>query len=191
MVNKKEYKMSINIAIHGSHNSALAIERDGKILAVIEVERFSGYKNGGLAQYKVTHNNEVIYREILRWIRDYYGIERFDTCYYSNTQIVHDEVQWRMEEYIPADVYQPMKHHEAHANGTFYQSTFDEAIIFSFDGGGSDGFWNIYRATRKEGAILLAMIRNPIQNSDHIQYDLGLLYMVIGQYLGDIKQEFL
>ena len=41
-----------NIAYYGSHNAAFAIEQDGKIISVIEVERFLGYKNSGLAQYK-------------------------------------------------------------------------------------------------------------------------------------------
>ena len=34
-----------NIAYYGSHNAAFAIEQDGKIISVIEVERFLGYKN--------------------------------------------------------------------------------------------------------------------------------------------------
>ena len=41
-----------NISFYGSHNSALTIEDKGEILCVLEVERFTNYKNGGIAQYK-------------------------------------------------------------------------------------------------------------------------------------------
>ena len=40
-----------NIAFYGSHNSAYVIEDEGKILAVLEVERFLNLKNSGMAQY--------------------------------------------------------------------------------------------------------------------------------------------
>jgi len=80
-----------NISIYGSHNSAFAIEENGKILTVIEVERFCGYKNCAIAQYKAVYNSELALKEILRWIKSEYGIERFENCYHSNTDIVHDE----------------------------------------------------------------------------------------------------
>jgi len=180
-----------NISIYGSHNAALTIEENGKILVVIEVERFSGYKNAGIAQYKVIHNTEAVLREILFWIHHQFGFASFDTCYYANTQIVHDEVMWPMHKYIPATNYVAMLHHEAHANGTFYQSPFEKALIFSFDGGGNDGKFNIFEATRESGAVCVDKIKNPKENSDHVQYDLGFPYMIFGHYMTDIKQEFI
>ena len=37
-----------NIAFSGSHNSTFVVENKGKILLVLELERFLGYKNSGL-----------------------------------------------------------------------------------------------------------------------------------------------
>ena len=36
-----------NIAFYGSHNASIAIERDGEILEVIELERWVNIKNAG------------------------------------------------------------------------------------------------------------------------------------------------
>lgn len=178
-----------NISIYGSHNSAIVVENNGEILCVVETERFCGYKNSGLAQYKVPHNGELILQQIMSWIKKTYGLTHFSTCYYGNTDVVHDNVMWRLEKFISADKYEHITHHMAHANGTFYQSPFDKALIFSFDGGGDDGKFNIYYANREEGAQLVTKIKNPTLDTDHIQYDLGFPYMVIGHYLKDIKFE--
>ena len=32
-------------------------------------------------------------------------------------------------------------HHKSHAANTFYQSNFKDALVFSFDGGGDDGWF--------------------------------------------------
>lgn len=177
-----------NISIYGSHNSAIALEIDEKII-VLEAERFSGYKNAALAQYKIAHNSEILLMEMLLWIRNKFNVSRFDTCYYCNTDVNHDNILYRIEQQIPADNYVDMKHHLSHANGTFYQSSFEDALIFSFDGGGNDGKFNVYLANRSEGAVLLEKVLNPIMNDNFCCYDLGFPYMVIGHYLKDIKQE--
>ena len=41
-------------------------------------------------------------------------------------------------------------HHLSHAASTFYQSPFDECLIVSYDGGGNDGFFNVYRANSED-----------------------------------------
>jgi hypothetical protein len=61
---------------------------------------------------------------------------------------------------IPAlELITPMKrwlyysgHHSAHAALGFYDSPFERALIISFDSGGSDGCFNVYRASWESGA---------------------------------------
>ena len=36
-----------NIAFYGSHNAAVAVEENGELITVIEVERFLSEKNAG------------------------------------------------------------------------------------------------------------------------------------------------
>ena len=181
----------INIAVYGSHNASYAIEKDGAILVVLEVERFLNAKNIGLAQYLAPHSNQILFlaNYIPQFLMKIFGIEEFDVCYHQNCECVMDEKMYDLSKYIPAKSYVRGLHHEAHAAGCFYQSPYQEALIFSFDGGGNDGMFNVYTATRDDGVKLLEKVVNPIFNYDHIQYNLGFAYMLFAHYLEDIKQE--
>lgn len=179
-----------NISFYGSHNATYVVEKNGEILLVLEVERFLNYKNSGLAQYLVPKVPDLLFlaEYIPKFIMDKYGIKEFDNCYYLNTDVVISD-KHELEKFIPSKNYKMAHHHQAHAASTFYQSPHDEALIFSFDGGGDDGKFNIYHATRDKSVQLLEEIINPTFNNPHIKYDLGFPYMVFGQYLGDIKLE--
>ena len=50
-----------NISFYGSHNAAYVVEEDGKILLVLEVERFLNFKNSGLAQYLCPKYNDIVF----------------------------------------------------------------------------------------------------------------------------------
>lgn len=181
-----------NIAYYGSHNAAIAVEQDNKIVCVVEIERFVGYKNGGTAQYKVLKHKNItsiksVIENILRYIKENYGIDRYDTCLYMNSDIVMDNKLHQTHKFIPADNYRDYHHHEAHAGNVFYQSPFNEALVFSFDGGGDDGKFNIYKCTRNGGSELIEKVFNPIITE--VGYDLGFAYMSFGDFLGDINYE--
>jgi carbamoyltransferase len=186
-----------NISYYGSHNSALTIESDGEILCVIEIERFIGYKNGGLAQYKVIKHNgkdDLIrtINDILEYIKNKFGIEEFDNCLYCASDIITDNSKNEQEyvkthEFIPAKnylTYPTVMHHKSHAAGAFYQSDYKESLIFSFDGGGDDGKFNVYHCLRGESPRLLERVMG-IRGD----YDLGFPYMIFAHYLDDINFE--
>lgn len=179
------------ISIYGSHNSTIAFSVDGKIQSVIEVERFVNYKNSGVAQYKVVNNPHLVMQSIVDWIKQEHNIDKFDVCLHQNTEVIYDEVTYAMKSYINSDLYVPQLHHESHAAGTFYQSPYHDALVFSFDGGGNDGMFNVYLANRKTGVLLLEALRNPTKNNPHIYYDLGFPYMIFGHFLEDIGFESL
>ena len=79
---------------------------------------------------------------------------------------------------IPAREFIEGKHHLSHATCGFYQSNYNEALIVSYDGGGNDGFFNIYHAKD----------RKTIENVYSSGEDLGFPYMSFGEYLGDIRK---
>ena len=179
----------INISFYGSHNAAYVVEKDGEIILVLEVERFLNIKNGGLAQYKYPKpENILFYSEYIpKFIMKYLGINEFDNCYSLNSEVILDRY-YHLEKHIPAKNYiHNTHHHMAHAAGCFYQSPFNDALIFSFDGGGDDGFFCVYKANRKTSIQLLETVFNPTNKNIH--YDLGFPYMIFAHYMKDIKHE--
>ncbi len=168
-----------NISFYGSHNSSVVVEKDGKILTVIELERFLNVKNAGYGQYLISTTRFFLISEILKYIENEYGISEFETCYYSNTDTIEGPNKVHYEQYIPAKNYVNVLHHLSHAASALYQSKYDDALIVSFDGGGSDGFFNIYHAKN----------RSDIELIQKYNIDLGFAYMSFGDYLNDIRQE--
>jgi carbamoyltransferase len=180
-----------NISFYGSHNAAYVVEEDGKILMVLEVERFLNYKNSGMAQYKCPRTENLLFysKFIPEWIMKKFNITEFENCYYLNTDVLLPEGKFTLEQFIPAKNYIPCLHHEAHAAGCFYQSPHKEMLVFSFDGGGNDGKFNVYHCLRGESPKLLESVTSPLFDSPHIHYDLGFPYMLIAHYLDDIKYQ--
>ena len=77
-----------NIAFYGSHNAAVAVEQNGKVLTVIEIERFLNTKNAGYGQYLISYTRPKLINYILDYIYRTYGIKTYDTCYYQNTDTI-------------------------------------------------------------------------------------------------------
>lgn len=185
-----------NISFYGSHNATLVVEKDKEILCVIEVERFSNSKNCGIAQYKPARHIITTLDQILKFIENEYGIKEFENCFFANTDCIVEDFDRKymlMQTYnrVKAKNYISVPHHYSHASGVFYQSPYKKALIFSFDGGGDDGEFNVYLGTRGEDLIRLAQFKNEMKNDGHTYYNLGFAYMVFGQYLKDIKFECL
>lgn len=179
-----------NISFYGSHNAAYVVEKDGDIKLVLEVERFLNYKNSGMAQYACPNTRNLLFfsKLIPEFIMNELGIDEFENCYFLNCDVILNS-HHRLERDINAKNYIECLHHRSHAAGVFYQSPYKEALIFSFDGGGNDGKFNVYVADRENSVTLLESVINPILNLNFIGYDLGFPYMVFGHYLKDIKHE--
>lgn len=168
------------ISIYGSHNGALAFYYKGNI-QVYEVERFLSYKNAGLAQYKIVWPPEIYLDLMIDDFKRRNNItHKPDIVIWNRTDYNHNGVVYRIHENIDTHQYiYGSWHHIAHTCGTFYQSPFNEALAVSFDGGGEDGFFNIYKIKRGE-------LPTQIGSSN---LDLGFAYMIIAHYLKDIKFE--
>jgi carbamoyltransferase len=167
-----------NIAFYGSHNGGIALNYNGKY-KVIEFERFVNKKNVGLVQYRLCRNALDVLNGVMGYIKTNFNETlEFENCIYSNTDVIYTEKVF-FENFINAKNHLHCLHHRAHAAGTFYQSPFQEALIISFDGGGSDGFFNIYTATRENSVTEIA--RHNI--------DCGYAYMIFGHYCSHINFE--
>jgi len=159
------------ISIFGSHNATIAISLSGEIREVIEIERFISEKNASLSFYKFDDRKEVITRSVLSYIQEKYGISTWDVCLHQRAESIY--------ELIPAKQYIETLHHHSHAANSFYQSSFKKATIISYDGGGNDGLFNIYKGDRESGVELI----------DEINFDLGVPYSLLGHYMSPIRKE--
>lgn len=168
-----------NIAFYGSHNAAVVVEENGKILVVIEIERFLNSKNAGYSQYLPCRTRRELMTELMKWIKKNYNIDEFENCIALNCDTIEGDHKVFYEHLIPAKNFIGALHHASHAASGFYQTNYNEAIIVSFDGGGNDGFFNIYHAEDRK--TITELVRLP--------HDLGFPYMSFGDYLGDIKME--
>lgn len=171
-----------NIAFTGSHNSTFAVEHEGRILLVLEVERFLGYKNSGLTQYKVPRYPFFVLERVLDYIKRTTGFTKFENCFsIGDTRVNINGIPYDINCLIDADKYVTTKHHLSHAGSSFYQSPYDEALVISFDAGGNDGTFNVYHGERRSG----------LQHVANFNLDFGFPYMIIGHYLNDIKLQAL
>ena len=177
VVNDNEFVLSFS----GSHNASVTIARGRQILATIELERILNVKNIGIAQYKVPKQERIA--QYMRIIRDYlahnYGATQFKFVMMQNSDVIIGEEHLHLQRFFKTDNYIHCLHHLSHAAGTFYQSPYQQALIVSSDGGGSDGIFHVYHAKRGEEPRFLA----------EYVWDLGFSYMVFGEYLADIKRE--
>lgn len=169
-----------NISFYGSHNAAIAVEKGGELITVIEVERFLSIKNAGYAQYLPSYSRSFLLKHILQYIEEEHNISEFDTCYYLNTDTYHNWSFTHYQNLIPAKKYVECLHHLSHAACGLYQTEYEEALIVSFDGGGNDGFFNVYLAEERTNIKLL----------EKYDLDLGFPYMSFGDYLKDIRKEY-
>ena len=87
-----------DISFYGSHNAAYAISKNGKIIEVLEVERLVNEKNCGIAQYKTVKPVDILYlsKYFAEYITKKFGIKSFDICYYQNTDVIIDEVTYKL-----------------------------------------------------------------------------------------------
>ena len=71
-------------------------------------------------------------------------------------------------------------HHACHALSSFYQSPYEESIVISYDGGGDDGFFNIFKASRKNHSLI------PLTT---IKSDFGGGYLVAGMLIKEVAEK--
>ena len=161
-----------NIGVHGSHNASIAISLGGKVLEVVELERWTGIKNAAFYYYFPIDEPEKVINEILDYFKEKYGVEKYD---------------WLMYNSLPpeaiglfrSDNNMHLPHHFAHATNALYQQPKNEALIISFDGGSDDGHFNIYNA--RKGAALEKIFSS--------EFDLCVPYSTVGHYIKEINRE--
>ena len=167
------------VSVYGSHNAAVAIYYKGRY-AVIELERWMNIKNVGLLHYFPISEPDKYLHQIVSYLLSLTGeqeigvyLTNFADAFSSDPALKTALPGFKFHKYSRFD------HHEAHAACSFYQSPYDEALTFTFDGGGDNGYFNVYLTDRKNGVRLL----------DKFNQDLGFAYMILADHMEDIRRE--
>lgn len=158
------------ISAYGSHNAAISMFYKGNY-TIVEVERWLNSKNAGLTFYNPSRNPQLTFDEICQWLLD--QTDKSEVDVYISGYMGAVRPKFKVNHSIQCD------HHMAHAAGAFYQSPYRRSLVFTFDGGGDGGFFNAYIADRNSGIRLL----------EKFNQDLGFPYMILADYLKDIKKD--
>lgn len=161
-----------NLGIYGSHNAGVAISLGGKILEVIELERWVGVKNAAFFYVFPVENPIDILNEILDYFETKYGAKEYDYAMYNSWPQEHLD-KFRAANTVWVD------HHIAHVSNVMYQSDAPEALNISFDGGSDSGHFNIYLTKKgRDPNILYSSTQ-----------DVCVPYAALGHYIPEIKRE--
>lgn len=161
-----------NLGFYASHNAAVAISFNDQILEVVEVERLLNLKNASLVWWNKYPNTRELVLEIERYFRLKYNVQRYNT-------VITNSPTWELDKIFPADSYESLPHHQAHAYSALYQSPYNRAIIISFDGGSDEGCFNVYIGEKGQ----------PLEKIYSNHKDYAVAYMMPAHYINDIRQE--
>jgi carbamoyltransferase len=161
-----------NLGFFGSHNASIAISYEGKVLEVIELERWLSKKNAGLFYYENPELCLTYISEIKKYLENKYKAYKYDNVIFNS---VNDN---RAKEF-DANNYIFLSHHQAHAYCGLYQSPYQEALIISFDGGSDEGFFNIFIGSKN----------NDLKKIYTGTTDYAISYMTPAHFIEEIKQE--
>ena len=137
-----------NISIYGGHNASVSFCDSNNKYRILELERLFCKRYFMLFDKNENEFIDII-NEVLKIAHDYWGISNdFENCAYGINGSAHINA---IKKVLNVKNIIQYDHHLSHAACAFYQSPFEESIIISFDGGGNDGVFNVYKGNKKEG----------------------------------------
>jgi carbamoyltransferase len=171
----------MNLGIYGSHNASVCYG-DGFDFNIIELERVFGLKNCSMMTY-----NQIPHPSDEELINFFYKLktevnEPVDNVYFN--QLSTREIDIINKTLNPTEFIKK-SHHFGHAASAFYQSPYDKAIIFSYDGGGEDetgtySSFNIYIGDKSNKNISLYKT---------VPLNLGSAHCYLGIPISEIKKD--
>lgn len=158
------------IAFHTQHDANLAIARDGVLELALELERLFEERYFESASDPAAFRSQW-QRAIEAAVRAT-GIEHFDVAV---TSWVVPSRRRILAELVHADRWVTVDHHRAHALHGAHDAPFTRALVISFDGGGNDGTFQVFRAD-EDG--LAHVVRVPL--------NLGTPYRLLATSMPDV-----
>ena len=175
------------VAIFGGHDGNLTFYNGEKgTYHIIELERLVKKR-----YFRLHFDNDYdTIRNILIECRDiaakHWGITDYEAILLGSDDRVWkiDGDGWINPQQLLVDIFNCdrigtlISHHHCHACNAFYQSPFEESLVISYDGGGDDGFFKVYHATRDEVKLI-----------DSIKSDFGGGYLLCGSLMREVAEK--
>lgn len=185
------------LGISLGHDSSVSLVENGRILGIMEAERFFRQKRyklhcvtlePGRHPSGFQHVDIDDLRRFLALATAAWGT-RFDAIAVQNqgrtdelanllTVLADAGIQWRDERHVD--------HHLAHASLAYYTSPFADALVLSYDGMGNDGFTVLFKCT---GSSITYLARDPHQfgrSYNNLGYMLGVRPDIAGSTAGKV-----
>lgn len=137
------------IAFHVQHDASVAVADSGRLIFALELERL--FEERYFACSSDEEEFRAQWRRTLEVVRDATGIECFDVAV---TSWVLPSKRRILQELFVASEWRTVDHHVAHALHGFRDSAFERPLVVSFDGGGNDGTFRVFRGLRREGKLV-------------------------------------
>jgi carbamoyltransferase len=150
-----------------SHDAAMALIEDNKILFAGHAERYSKNKNDW-------YNNDKLYSDLLKYGKpDFYA-------YYEKSQLKRLRIKIRggQSDWLPKFNHKKVKkfkHHYSHAAAGYYTSTFDNAVIVVLDAIGEFNTSTIWTGQKEKISIV---------KKENYPFSFGLFYSAFTQLIG-------
>jgi carbamoyltransferase len=130
-----------NISIYGGHNASISFLDSKNNYRIIELERL--FKSRHFMLFDKSENEFIeIVKQVLKVADKFWNIKNdFETCAYGINGSSHLH---SINKAINVKKIIQYNHHDSHAACAFYQSSYENSVIISFDGGGNDGVFNLY-----------------------------------------------
>lgn len=131
------------IAFHVQHDASVAVSDGGQLRLVLELERLFGQR-----YFESAADPEVFrtqWRQAIDAVTGACGHDRFDVAV---TSWVMPSQRRVLASLVRADRWVTVDHHRAHALHALHDAGGGDALVVSYDGGGNDGSFNVFRALR-------------------------------------------
>lgn len=166
--------MTNHISIYGGHNSTISFysSKLDKFFN-IELERITGIRYFHFSGADASFVDKVL-KKCLYIANKFWGIDNnFETCTLGYNGSTHDDI---IKSIINSKSFSKEHHHDSHAACAYYQSNFNDSLIFSYDGGGDDGSFVIYKS-----------VDNKLEKIKTIEKNIGYVYNLSGYPCREIK----
>ena len=169
------------LSIYGSHDaSATFVDKDDN-LRILELERFCNTRYAMYSSrfdYMSIGTNPSLRCKYLKYIKS--QIKNTPELIVYSSVLTDDDIQL-IKEYFPSSKLESFDaHHMSHSCGSYFQSPFRDALIFTIDGGGSD--FGMHTTTK-----VYTGVDNEISEIHKSDVDFGNAYSLIGKPISEIS----
>ena len=173
--------MKNTLSIYGSHDaSAVFIDKNNQ-LKILEYERFVKKR---YAMYSARFDrresdlgtNQNSREKFIEYIKSQIDVEIYTILYDS---LIDTDLQY-LQSQFPMAQFEVSGHHTSHAASGFFASKYDDAIIFSVDGGGVDHGITAYTKIFKGNEYDIKLLETP-------EINFGVAYGRIGCPISEIR----